>query len=66
MEPDVRLVNLGVVEDLLNKFKSTVEEILAADLFETGMSEGSVEIDMDVWVAEGKAHSACLQAVRGR
>ena len=43
---DVRLVDLGVVEDFLNRFKSTSEEILT-DLFETGTGEGSVlEIDI--------------------
>ena len=41
---DVQFVDLGVTEDLLNRFKSTTEEILA-ELFETGTSEGSVEID---------------------
>ena len=41
---DVRLINLGVLKDLLNRFKSTMEEILA-ELFKTGTSEGSVEID---------------------
>ena len=40
----VRFVDLGVAEDLLNRFKSTAEEILA-ELFETGASEGSVEVD---------------------
>jgi hypothetical protein len=34
----------GVAKDLLNRFKGTAEEILA-ELFETGTSEGSVEID---------------------
>jgi hypothetical protein len=34
---DVRLVDLGVAEDLLNRVKSTTEEILA-ELFETGTS----------------------------
>ena len=41
---DIRLVDLGVAEDLLNRFKSTTEKILA-ELFETGTSEGSVEIN---------------------
>ena len=41
---DVRLVDLGVAEDLLNGVKSLTEEILA-ELFETGTSERSVEID---------------------
>ena len=40
----VRLVDLRVAEDLLNRFKSTAEKILA-DLFEMGTSERSVEID---------------------
>ena len=39
---DVRLDNLGVMEDLLNRF---MEEILS-ELFKTGTSEGSLlEID---------------------
>jgi hypothetical protein len=43
---DIQLVDLGsgVMEDLLNRFKSTMEQILT-ELFETGMSEGSVEVD---------------------
>ena len=41
---DVRLVDLGVAEDLLNRFKSATEEILA-EFFETGTSKGSVEVD---------------------
>ena len=50
---DVRPVDLGVVEDLLNKFKSTPEEILA-ELFETGTSEESdtLEERVDFWIAE--------------
>ena len=32
------------MEDLLNRFKSTMEQILT-ELFETGMSEGSVEVN---------------------
>ena len=40
----VQFVDLGVAEDLLNRFKSTAEEILA-ELFETGASEESVEVD---------------------
>ena len=40
----VQFVDLGVAEDLLNRFKSTAEEILA-ELLETGASEGSVEVD---------------------
>ena len=35
---DVRLVDLRVAEDLLNRFKGTMEEILA-ELFKAGMSE---------------------------
>jgi hypothetical protein len=42
---DVRLVNLRVAEDLLNRFKSTAVKILA-EIFETGTSETSVEIDI--------------------
>ena len=41
---DIRPVDLGVTEDLLNGFKSTTEEILA-ELFETGTSEGGVEVN---------------------
>ena len=45
---DIQLVDLGsrVMEDLLNRFncKSSMEQILT-ELFETGMSEGSVEVD---------------------
>jgi hypothetical protein len=41
---DVRFVYLGIVEDLLNGIKSTTEEILT-ELFETGTSEGSVEVN---------------------
>jgi hypothetical protein len=41
---EVRLVDLGVAEDLLNRFKGTAKEILA-ELLETGTSEESVEID---------------------
>jgi hypothetical protein len=52
----IGLVDLGVSENLLNRFKSAAEEILA-ELFKTGTSEGGVEIDaleervdlMDVW-----------------
>jgi hypothetical protein len=39
---DIRLDDLGVADDLLNRFKSTTEEILA-ELFETGAGEGSVK-----------------------
>ena len=42
---DVRLVDLGVVKDLLDRFKSTTEEILA-ELFETCTSERSVEVNI--------------------
>ena len=41
---DIRLVDLGIAEDLLDRFKSITEEILA-ELFKTGTSEGSVEVD---------------------
>ena len=41
---DVRLVDLGVTEDIFNKVKSTAEEILA-ELFETVTSDGTAEID---------------------
>jgi hypothetical protein len=72
---DVRLVDVDS-EDLLNRFKSTAEKILA-ELFETGTSEGSVEIDtleervdfdgcLDVWVAEERVHLARSQAVQRR
>ena len=37
-------VDLGIAENLLNGFKSTTEESLA-ELFETGTSEGSVEVN---------------------
>ena len=42
---DIRLVDLGVVKDLLDRFKSTTEEILA-ELFETCTSERSVEVNI--------------------
>ena len=40
---DVRLVDLGIAEDLLNRVRSTANDILAeaAELFKTGRSEGS-------------------------
>jgi len=41
---NIRLVDLGITEDFLNKVKSTAEEILA-ELFKTGMSKGSVEVN---------------------
>jgi hypothetical protein len=41
---DIRLVNLGVTEDLLNRDKSAKEEILTKFL-ETGTSERSIEVD---------------------
>ena len=41
---DIQLINLGALKDLLNRFKSIMEEILA-ELFKTGTSEGSVEIN---------------------
>ena len=40
----VQLVNRRVTKHLLNRFKGTSEEILA-ELFETSMSKGSVEIN---------------------
>ena len=40
---DIRLVDLGVTEHPLSRFKSKSEEILA-EPFEMGMSEGSVEL----------------------
>jgi len=36
---NVRLVDLGIAEDFLNRVKSTAEEILA-ELFKTGTSKG--------------------------
>ena len=41
---DIRLVNFGITEDLLNGVESTTEKILA-QLFETSMSKRSVEVD---------------------
>ena len=41
---DVVLVDLGVMEDLLNRFKSATEEILA-EFLETGTSERGIEVD---------------------
>jgi hypothetical protein len=70
---DVRFVNLGVAEDLLDRFKRTMEEILAA-LFEMGTGEGSVEVNtleegvdsMEVWAAEERVRLARSQAVHRR
>ena len=64
----VQLVNRRVAKHLLNRFKGTSEEILA-ELFETSMSKGSVEINslekrVDVWVAEERVHLACSQLAR--
>jgi len=44
MDVQLQVVDLGVTEDLLNRFKSTAEEILA-ELFKTSMSEGGIEIN---------------------
>ena len=41
---DVRLVAFCITEDLLNRFKSATEKILAKFL-ETGTSEGGIEVD---------------------
>ena len=41
---DIQLVDHGIAEDLLNRVKSIMEEILA-ELFETSTSEGSVEVN---------------------
>jgi hypothetical protein len=41
---DVRLVDLGVTEDLLDGLEGAPEEILA-ELLETGTGERSVEVD---------------------
>ena len=41
---DIRLVDLGVTEDTLDGLEGAAEEVLA-ELFETGTSERSVEID---------------------
>lgn len=41
---DVRLVNLGVAEDLLDGLEGGTEEVLA-ELLEAGTGEGSVEVD---------------------
>ena len=57
----VRLFDLGIAEDLLNRVRSTTENILE-ELFETGTSERSCgsqytqreSISVDVWVAENK------------
>ena len=57
---DVRLVDLRVAEDLLNRFKGTTEEILA-ELFEAGMSEGGVEINT---LKEGVNFNGCLSSRR--
>ena len=40
---DVRLVDLGIAEDVLNRVRGTTNDILAeaAEFFETGTSEGS-------------------------
>ena len=41
---DIDLVNLGVTEDLLNRFQSATEKILAKFL-ETGTSERRIKVD---------------------
>ena len=41
---DIRLVDFGVTEDLLNRLKSAAEEILTKFL-ETGTSERGIEVD---------------------
>ena len=41
---DVRLVDLGIAKDLLDRVKSPTEEILAK-LLEAGTSEGGIEIN---------------------
>ena len=41
---DIRLVDLGVAEDLLNRFKSAAEEILTKFL-ETGTSERGIKVN---------------------
>jgi hypothetical protein len=41
---DVRFVNFGIAEDLLDRVESTTEEILA-QLFKTSTNEGGVEVD---------------------
>ena len=65
---NVRLDDLGVAKDLLNRF---TEKILS-ELFETGTNEGSVlEIDtlegrVDFGVGEERVRLAHSQAVRKR
>ena len=41
---DIRLVDLGVTEDLLNRFKSATEEILT-EFLETGTTERGIEVN---------------------
>lgn len=63
----IRLVDLGIAEDFLNRAKSTTKQILE-ELFETGTSGGGVEIDtrrksisMNVWVAKDRVRLARSQ-----
>ena len=68
---DVRLVNLGIAEDLLNRVRSTTNDILAEGFSRTGTSEGSEvihskreSISSDVLGAEKRVRVARSQAVR--
>jgi len=69
---DIRLVDLGIAEDIINRVKSTTEQILE-ELFETSTSGGGVEIDTrresiskNVWVAKDRVRLAWSQAVGRR
>jgi hypothetical protein len=70
---DVRLVNLGVPEGLLDGLERAAEQV-RAQLLETGTSEGSVEvmppkresISMEVWVADDRVRLTHSQAVLRR
>jgi hypothetical protein len=53
---DVRFVNFGISEDLLDRVESTTEVTLA-QLFETSTSEGGVEVDT---LKEGVDFNGCL------
>jgi hypothetical protein len=57
---DVRFVNFGISEDLLDRVESTTEVTLA-QLFETSTSEGGVEVDT---LKEGVDFNGCLGSVR--